>query len=83
MKQAIWVVMRSPRLWPTAVRVARSAAPDRWWRRRPFLPVPSRAYLDFRLTTQYGSERAKPVQEDVVSYLEWCRAWHRSTRAGS
>jgi hypothetical protein len=83
MMQAIWAVVRSPHLWPTAVRVARSAAPDSWWRRPPFLPLPSRAYLDFRLITQYGSPRAQPLRDDVVAYLEWCRNWHRALRAGS
>ena len=83
MTQAIWVVVRAPRLWPTALRVARAAAPNRWWRRRPFLPLPTRAYLDFRMTTQYGDPRATPIGDDVVAYLEWCRAWHRAARAGS
>ncbi len=77
----IVVVMRSPHLWLTAIRVACAAAPDRWWRQRPFLPMPTRDYLDFRMTTQYGDPRAEPVPDDVVAYLEWCRQWHRAARA--
>jgi len=81
MTHVAWAVLRSPRLWPTAIRVARSAAPDKWWQRRPFLPVPTRQYLQFRLTTQYGDTDAAPTGADVVAYLDWCRDWHRSLRS--
>ena len=37
------------------------------------MPVPDRAYLRFRMETQYGAT-ASPVAADVVSYLEWCRS---------
>ena len=68
-----------PRLWPVAVRQLRRTAPDRWWARRPFLPVPTRRYLDFRLLTQYGETSRSVVAADVVDYLEWCRQWDRTT----
>ena len=47
-------VVARPRLWPAALRQAVRLAPSRWWSRAPFLPVPDRAYVRFRLTTQYG-----------------------------
>ncbi|HUF97865.1 MAG TPA: hypothetical protein VMM60_07020 [Ilumatobacter sp.] len=81
MTRVVWAVARTPRLWPTAFRVARAAAPRRWWRTRPFLPLPSRPYLAFRLTTQYGDPDAVPGAADVVAYLDWCREWHRANRA--
>ena len=68
-------VLRHPALWPTAVRqVGRTAKRD-WWRRAPFLPVPSTDYVRFRLLTQYGDGAASPTPDDVVSYLRWCRDW--------
>jgi hypothetical protein len=69
-------IARRPQLWPTALRTAARTTRPRWWRRPPFLPVPDRAYLRFRMETQYGtpSEPVKPDAEDVVSYLEWVRA---------
>jgi hypothetical protein len=73
----VLAVVRRPRLWPTALRQARRTTPRGWWRRRPFLPVPSGEYLRFRLLTQYGDSAAKPAPHDVVTYLEWCRAWER------
>jgi hypothetical protein len=65
-------VLARPRLWPVALRQARRLAPPRWWARPPFLPVPDRGYLEFRLVTAYGTV-GRPARRDVVEYLEWCR----------
>jgi hypothetical protein len=70
-------LLRRPSLWPTAMRQARRCARRGWWRRPPFVPVPSRDYIRFRLLTQYGDGDAAPRAEDVVRYLEWCRGWPR------
>jgi hypothetical protein len=43
-----------------------------WWRRAPFLPLPDRRYIRYRLETQYGKV-ADVVPRDVITYLEWCR----------
>ena len=71
-------VLRRPGLWPTALRQARRTAPPGWWKRSPFLPVPSGDYLEFRMVTQYGDAEGRPASADVVKYLEWCRQWDRS-----
>ena len=70
---ALRAVLPRPRLWVPAVRVATRASAVGWWRRPPFLPLPSREYLRFRLLTQYGAADARPTVDDVVHYLEWCR----------
>ncbi len=67
-------VLRNPALWPTAARQLRRTARRGWWRRPPFLPLPSAEYVRFRLLTQYG-DAAAPTRDDVVSYLRWCRDW--------
>jgi hypothetical protein len=72
---AAGAVLRRPSLWGTAVREVRVLAPPGWWRTPPFLPVPDRAYLRFRLETAYGDQRHGPEARDVVTYLRWCRAW--------
>ena len=74
----VGAVLRHPSLWPTALRQARRLAPDGWWRRAPFLPVPPRGYLDFRLLTQYGDGAHRTEPDDVVNYLRWCKDWERS-----
>jgi hypothetical protein len=72
------VVVR-PRLWPTALLQAQRFVPRQWWRRPPFLPVPSPEYVRFRLRTQYGAT-GEPDPGDVVTYLEWCRQMARNRR---
>ncbi len=71
-----------PRLWATALRTAARTARPEWWRRPPFVPVPDRPYLRFRMETQYGDQRP-PVAADVVSYLDWCRVQDRRVRRES
>jgi len=71
-------VVRRPSLWLTAARAARRTAAPGWWRRAPFLPVPSGDYLRFRMVTQYGDADRQPDADDAVAYLEWCRDWDRS-----
>lgn len=72
------VAMR-PWLWPTAVVQVCRLAPSGWWKRPPFLPLPDRDYMHFRMVTQYGGDGTAPSHpSDVVDYLSWCRSWSRS-----
>ncbi len=78
--RVVLAVVRRPSLWPTAVRqMYRTAAPG-WYRRAPFLPLPSGDYLRFRLVTQYGDAKHRPDPIDVVNYLSWCRQWNFDNR---
>jgi hypothetical protein len=69
-----------PRLWGTAVRQWRRTTPHGWWRRRPFLPVPTRDYVQFRLVTQYGRVDHPIESADVLNYLTWCQDQDRLRR---
>ena len=71
------VVAAHPRLWITALRQYRAGVPRRWWARRPFLPVPPRDYVRFRLVTQYGDADHRIEAADVLNYLSWCKL-HRT-----
>ena len=73
-------VLARPVLWPIALRVAARLVPRRWWRHRPWLPLPDPAFLRFRMVTAFGSDPAPPPPAEVVSYLHWCRAWPRVVR---
>jgi hypothetical protein len=72
--RAVLAVLRHPSLWWVGLRQARRLAVPGWWRRPPFLPLPDREYLRFRLVTQYGDPEHQPEPEDLVAYLRWCRA---------
>lgn len=74
-------VVRRPGLWSTAVGQARRLGRRRWWARAPFLPVPDRDWLRFRLETQYGDPAHPPVAADVVTWLEWARRNQASNAA--
>jgi hypothetical protein len=51
-----------------------------WWRRPPFLPLPDRDYLRFRLQTQYGDPNHRAEPGDLITYLEWCRSYRTLLR---
>ncbi len=73
MAMAIGVVLTRPHLWRTALVQARRLTPSGWWRRPPFLPVPDRSWLGFRLQTMYGRSDASPDAAALVHWLEWAR----------
>ena len=87
MIDVVLAVAVHPSLWATAVRQWRRTTPHGWWRRRPFLPVPTRDYLQFRLVTQYGTVDHPMNADDVLNYLAWCqdqerRRWPRRGHDG-
>ena len=63
----------NPRLALDLVRLAWSFRARAWYRRPPFLPLPPRAYLEWRMFTAYGDEHAVPPLEDVVRFARWRR----------
>ena len=67
------VILRHPPLWAEALRSWAAFTPSGWWRRAPFLPVPRRAYLRWRLHTAYGTADRAPEPDDVIRFLEWRR----------
>ena len=84
-------MLRRPDLWGTAVRQALRLAPRGWWRRPPFLPLPAESYLRFRMVTAYGGDGMPGHEQgdgevdraaDLITYLEWCRAWPHLARHG-
>lgn len=70
-------LMRRPGLWGEALRAAFAFAPTSWWRHAPFLPVPPREYLRWRIATAYGDPDAAVVPEDLIRFLDWRRVQRR------
>lgn len=83
MARTAFAVGRHPGLWATALRQISVLAVPGWWRRSPHLPLPDPAYLRFRSQTMYGDAARQPDPADVVTYLQWCRAWPHLTRSAS
>lgn len=63
--------LRDPRLATSLARVAWRFRARGWWRRFPFLPLPEREYLKWRMYTAYGDENAVPPAEDAARYARW------------
>jgi hypothetical protein len=62
-----------PRLALDLLRLAWSFRARGWYRRPPFLPLPPREYLRWRMFTAYGDEAAVPPVEDIVRFARWRR----------
>lgn len=63
----------NPRLAVDLLRTAWAFRRRDWWRLPPFLPVPDRAYLRWRMYTAYGDEAAVPPVADVIGFARWRR----------
>jgi len=62
-----------PRLALDLLRTVWAFRRRRWWARPPFLPVPDREYLRWRMLTAYADPDAVPPVEDVIGFARWRR----------
>src|SRR5688572_10274680 len=63
--------VRDPRTASALVRVAWRFRRRGWWHRFPFLPLPARDYLRWRMHTAYGDYDAVPPADDVIRFARW------------
>ena len=61
----------SPSLAADLLRVAWRFRARNWYRRFPFLPMPSAKYVRWRMHTAYGDYDVVPPVDDVVRYARW------------
>ena len=66
-----WRGVKDPPTAAALVRVGWRFRSRDWYKRFPFLPLPSREYMRWRMYTAYGDERAVPPADDVVRYARW------------
>ena len=63
-----------PALAADLLRVAWRFRSRRWYKRFPFLPLPARDYVRWRMHTAYGDHDIVPPADDVIRYARWaCR----------
>ena len=55
------------------LRTAWAFRARRWYQRPPFLPIPPRSYMRWRMYTAYGDENAVPTPQDVIRFARWRR----------
>lgn len=63
----------SPRLAVDLLKTAWAFRRRDWLRQAPFLPLPDRTYLRWRMYTAYGDTAAVPPPEDVIRFARWRR----------
>ena len=63
--------LRRPSLAIDLLRVAWRFRARAWYRRFPFLPLPARDYVRWRMHTAYGDHDAIPSAEDIERYARW------------
>jgi hypothetical protein len=63
--------LRSPRLAGDLLRVAWRFRARGWYGRFPFLPLPERDYVRWRMHTAYGDYDAVPPADDIERYARW------------
>jgi hypothetical protein len=61
----------SPALAIDLLRVAWRFRSRHWYRRFPFLPLPSKSYVRWRMYTAFGSYDAVPPAESLIRYARW------------
>ncbi len=78
LRMAIQAVVR-PRMAARLFAAAWRFRARDWYRTPPYLPLPSREYLAWRIHTAYGDAGRLPHAEEVDRYLAWV-AWMRRAR---
>lgn len=63
--------LRRPRLAMDLLRVVWRFRHLHWYRRFPFVPLPARDYIRWRMLTAYGDADAVPPADDVERYVRW------------
>lgn len=64
-------VLRHPTLALDLARVSWRFRNRRWYLRPPFLPLPDREYVRWRMETAYGDPDMVPPASDIERYVRW------------
>ncbi len=76
----VLLALKRPGLWPALLSAAWAFRPRGWYRKPPFLPLPSRAYMSWRLETAYGDADAVPPEDELVRFITWSAEMRRRMR---
>lgn len=73
LRRMIGILLRRPSVAGLLVGSAWRFRRRGWYRRPPFLPLPPRDYLAWRMHTAFGEEEAELPPEALERYLRWTR----------
>ncbi len=77
------LALRRPGLWPGLLAAAWTFRRRGWHRRAPFLPLPSAAYMRWRMETAYGESDAVPPLDELAGFVRWSAEMRRRMRPRS
>jgi hypothetical protein len=63
--------LRNPAIAFSLARVGWRFRRRGWYKRFPFLPLPARDYVRWRMHTAYGRDDAVPPVDDLIRYARW------------
>jgi hypothetical protein len=67
----VFRALRQPALAVALLTVCWRFRERNWYRTFPFLPIPDRTYLRWRMYTAYGDYDAVPPVDDIARYALW------------
>ncbi len=76
LRLAVTLTLRAafrPRLALDLLSVVWAFRARRWFTSPPFLPLPPREYIRWRMETAYGDPDAVPPADDVIRFARWRR----------
>lgn len=71
------LALRRPSVIPALLGAGWAFRRRAWYRRPPFLPLPSASFLRWRLDTAYGDPHARPPIEEAERFLRWAARMRR------
>jgi hypothetical protein len=71
------LALRRPTLIPALIGMAWAFRARDWPRRAPFLPLPPRGYMRWRMDTAYGDPGAVPPPDELERFVRWAAALRR------
>ena len=71
------LALRRPTVIPALLAAAWTFRRRHWYRRPPFLPLPSASFLRWRLDTAYGDPEARPPLDEAERFLRWAARMRR------
>ena len=73
----VGLAVRRPGLIPALVGMAWSFRGRDWMRKPPFLPLPPKDYMRWRMETAYGDPEAVPPADELERFVRWAAAMRR------
>jgi len=71
------IAIRRPWIVPQLLSTAWAMRARGWYSRAPFLPLPPRSYVDWRMETAYGDAGAAPTPDELERYVVWSARMRR------